>query len=150
MKPRLTISDLSPAAARTSRHRVGRGVGSGWGKTAGRGQKGARSRSGWHAKRGFEGGQMPLARRLPKAGFISPFRVEYKAVNIALLDRFEDGAVVDSQALKSAGLVDGRKPIKILAKGKLERKLTVKAHAFSEAAIAAIKAAGGTAETIEA
>ena len=150
MKPRLTISDLAPSAnSRFSRHRVGRGVGSGWGKTSGRGQKGAGARSGWKAKRGFEGGQMPLARRLPKRGFVSLFRVEYKAVNIALFDRFEDGAVVDPAAMKKAGLVDGRKPVKVLARGKLARKLTVKAHAFSEAAIVAIRAAGGAAETIE-
>ncbi len=149
MKPRMTISDIAPApGSRHRRKRVGRGIGSGSGKTAGRGEKGYRSRSGSSLSPGFEGGQMPLARRLPKYGFKAPFRVEYLAVNLARLNRFEDGTTVDLAALKKAGLASGNLPVKILAGGTLTKKLSVKAHAFSDAAKAAIEKAGGTAETI--
>ncbi|RMD81826.1 MAG: 50S ribosomal protein L15 [Candidatus Dadabacteria bacterium] len=143
----MQLNSMKPApGSRKKRKRVGRGPGSGHGKTAGRGHKGAGARSGRNVKIGFEGGQMPIARRLPKRGFRNPFRVEYQIVNLCQLDRFEDGAIVDREALEKAGLVKGRRPIKILAKGKLERGLTVRADAFSRAAREAIAAAGGVVE----
>lgn len=147
MKQKLSLGDLAPnKGARRNRKRIGRGPGSGTGKTAGKGHKGQKARSGWSMPTSFEGGQMPLVRRLPKFGFKAPFRVEYKAVNIGLLDKFDDGATVDAAALKGVGLADGRKPIKILGKGALTKKLTVKAASFSDSAKKAIEAAGGTAE----
>jgi large subunit ribosomal protein L15 len=149
MKTRLTLSDIGPArGSRSSKRRIGRGVGSGMGKTATKGHKGQKARSGWSMPASFEGGQMPLVRRLPKVGFNSPFRVEYKAVNLGLLNSFEDGALVTPAEMKSAGLCDGRLPIKVLAKGELKKKLTVKAHAFSDAAKTAIQSAGGSAELL--
>lgn len=129
--------------------RKGQGLGSGNGKTAGKGQKG----QGAHAhtkKRGFEGGQMPLARRLPKYGFKNLARVEKAIVNVALLDNFEEGSVIDPKILVEKGLVKSDKNgIKILGSGKLSKKLTVKAHAFSASAKEAIEAAGGVAEEIK-
>ncbi len=143
------LDSMKPApGSRRKRRRVGRGPGSGHGKTAGRGHKGARSRSGHTLKPGFEGGQMPLARRLPKRGFRNIFRVEYQVVNVGQLGRFDDGTIVDREILREAGLCKGRKPIKVLAGGKLERALTVRADAFSTAAREAIAAAGGVAETL--
>lgn len=150
MKKRMTIGDLAPADnSRFSKKRIGRGIGSGTGKTAGKGHKGQKARSGWSMPTSFEGGQMPLVRRLPKSGFKAPFRVEYKGVNIGLLVRFDNGAVIDPEALKGKGIIDGRLPIKILAKGTLDKKFTVKAHAFSDAAKKAIETAGGTAEILK-
>lgn len=150
MNKALTISDLAPAAgSRRKRKRVGRGEGSGSGKTSGKGEKGQKARSGYSVNVGFEGGQMPQFRRTPKRGFTSPFRMTYKPVNLELLNRFSDGEVVDPTALYSGGIIDGRKPVKILAKGKLERRLTVKAHAFSDAAKQAIESAGGSAEVLK-
>ena len=131
------------------RRRIGRGHGSGWGKTAGKGHKGQKARAGRGMRAGFEGGQMPLQRRLPKRGFNNIFAKDIVAVNIGLLERFENGAVVDAQALLDAGVIkkagDG---VKILANGKFSKNLTVKAAAFSEAAKQKIEAAGGKAEVI--
>lgn len=146
----MDLSNLHPApGSRKPRKRVGRGTGSGLGKTAGRGHKGRKSRAGGNSPRGYEGGQMPILRRLPKRGFRNPFRTEYAIVNLGALARFEAGAVVDPVALIAAGL--GGKagtPIKILGNGALDRRLTVKAHAFSASARAAIEAQGGTVEVV--
>lgn len=147
----MKLHELSPAAGSTKeRKRIGRGAGSGQGKTAGKGHKGQKARAGRGMRAGFEGGQMPLQRRLPKRGFNNIFRKEIVAVNVADLNaKFEDGAVVDVESLKQAGLVknsfDG---IKILGNGELTKKLTVKADAFSESAKQKIEAAGGNAEVI--
>lgn len=139
-------------APRNSRHRkkrVGRGQGSGLGKTAGRGGKGQKARSGNMRFEGFEGGQSPLQRRMPKFGFISPNRLEYAVVNLAELERFDDGAVVDEKALRGAGLVKGRwDGVKILGAGELKKKLTIKANKFSGKAREAIEKAGGKLEEI--
>jgi large subunit ribosomal protein L15 len=139
-----------PRGARKPRKRVGRGPGSGNGKTAGRGHKGAGARAGAKVKPGFEGGQMPMARRLPKRGFKNPNRVEYQVVNLVDLASFASGALVDPSTLADAGLVRKRGCVKILAKGKIQNALNVKAHAFSGAARAAIEAAGGTCEVVSA
>lgn len=147
----MKLHELSPAAGSTKeRKRIGRGAGSGQGKTAGKGHKGQKARAGRGMRPGFEGGQMPLQRRLPKRGFNNIFRKVIVAVNVSDLNaKFEDGAVVDAEALKSAGLVknyfDG---IKILGNGELTKKLSVKANAFSESAKQKIEAAGGNAEVI--
>ena len=137
-----------PAGSRRKRKRKGRGPGSGNGKTAGRGEKGQGARSGGNVAPGFEGGQMPIARRLPKRGFHSLARVEYQVVNLSELARFEAGSVVDVDALRDAGLARRRRPVKVLAKGALDRGLTVRVHAFSKAAEEAIRAAGGTPEIV--
>jgi large subunit ribosomal protein L15 len=144
------LSSLRPApGAKKPRKRVGRGPGSGLGKTAGRGHKGRKSRSGGNSPPGYEGGQMPLQRRLPKRGFRNPFRKEYEVVNLASLARFAAGTVVDPEALAQAGLAGKHgKRVKILGKGALEHALTVKAHAFSESAKAAIEAKGGSVEVV--
>ncbi|HEY8514961.1 MAG TPA: 50S ribosomal protein L15 [Candidatus Binatia bacterium] len=147
----MDLSNLHPApGARKPRRRVGRGPGSGLGKTAGRGHKGHKSRSGGNTPPGYEGGQMPLQRRLPKRGFRNPFRKEYDVVNLSDLGRFQAGTVVDLEALAKAGLTGkvGRRRVKILGDGTLEHALTVKAHAFSASAKAAIEAKGGTAEVL--
>lgn len=147
----MKLHELSPAAGSTKeRKRIGRGAGSGQGKTAGKGHKGQKARAGRGMRAGFEGGQMPLQRRLPKRGFNNIFRKEIVAVNVADLEaRFENGAVVDVESLKQVGLVknsfDG---VKILGNGELTKKLTVKADAFSESAKQKIEAAGGNAEVI--
>ena len=139
-----------PKGAKHSKKRIGRGQGSGQGKTAGRGHKGAKSRSGFRFKRGFEGGQMPLHRRVPKRGFHNPFRVEYEVVNLDLLAlKFEAGAVVTPDVLRERGLVaGGKRKVKILARGELGKALTVHAHKFSGKAAEKIKAAGGAVESI--
>ena len=138
-----------PKGATHSKKRVGRGQGSGNGHTAGRGHKGAKSRSGFTFKRGFEGGQMPLHRRVPKRGFHNPFRVEYEVVNLDTLgERFEAGAVVTAETLVAAGLVTGRSPIKVLARGEVSKALTVRVHKFSGKAAEKIAAAGGQAEAV--
>lgn len=146
----MDLSNLRPAAgSRRNRKRVGRGPGSGTGKTAGRGHKGSKSRSGGSTKVGYEGGQNPLHRRLPKRGFHNPFRKEFEVVNLAALNAFDADTEVGPVVLKQMGLVRrGGMPVKILAKGKLDRKLKVKAHAFSEAARAAIEAQGGEVEVL--
>lgn len=131
-----------PKGATKDRKRVGRGPGSGWGKTAGRGQKGQKSRT--TVKRGFEGGQMPLQRRVPKVGFHNPFRKEYAYVNVRDLNRFEDGTEVTSALLLEHGLIKKVKDwVKILGKGELERRLVVVAHKVSRGAREKIEAAGG-------
>ena len=147
----MDLRNLSPApGARKSRKRVGRGPGSGLGKTSGRGHKGKGARSGGNTHPRFEGGQMPLQRRLPKRGFHNPFRREYGIVNLARLEAtFEGGAVVDAAALAERGLVRAGRPVKILGQGELTKALTVKAHAFSESAKTRIAAAGGSVEVIE-
>ncbi|PIU47993.1 MAG: 50S ribosomal protein L15 [Candidatus Hydrogenedentes bacterium CG07_land_8_20_14_0_80_42_17] len=149
MKKCVTISDLSPnRGSKRSRVRVGRGIGSGLGKTSGRGYNGYGARSGSKFSPGFEGGQMPIARRTPKSGFVSPFRVEYAVINLSGLDKFDDGSTVTPSELKTAGLIKGKLPVKILASGKLSKKLTVKANAFSASAKSAIENAGGKTEII--
>lgn len=146
----MDLSNLKPPkGANRNRKRVGRGPGSGLGKTAGRGNKGAQSRSGYHQKRGFEGGQMPLHRRLPKRGFHNPFRVEYAVVNLDdLAERFAAGTVVTPEVLRAARLVTTKQPIKVLARGDIAIALTVKAQKFSEKAAEKIAAAGGSVETL--
>ncbi len=146
------LSDLKPNRGATrDRKRIGRGMGSGNGQTAGKGVKGQKARTGHHGARiGFEGGQMPMQRRLPKRGFKNPFRKEAFAINVgALSERFPDG-IVDVEAMKNAGMVPRTAPIvKVLAEGDVKKKLTVKAHRFSEAAKAKLEAAGGGAEVIK-
>lgn len=146
----MKLHELSPAPGSVRDvKRIGRGHGSGQGKTAGKGHKGQKARAGRGMQWGFEGGQWPLQRRLPTRGFVNNFATRYTAVNVAALNAFEDGATVDTEVLKKAGLVkkvgDG---IKVLGNGTLEKKLTVKAAAFSESAKAKIEAAGGKAEVI--
>jgi large subunit ribosomal protein L15 len=139
-----------PVGAKHAKKRIGRGQGSGQGKTAGRGHKGAKSRSGFKFKRGFEGGQMPLHRRVPKRGFHNPFRVEYEVVNLDTLGlRFDAGTVVTPEVLREHGLVGGGKgPVKILGRGEIGKALTVRAHKFSGKAAEKIAAAGGTTEQL--
>lgn len=147
----MELSNLKPK--KTSRHskkRVGRGPGSGNGKTAGRGEKGQKSRTGFSRMRGFEGGQMPLHRRLPKRGFTNIFKKVHAVVNLSDLESFDNGATIDESALRQAGLVKGRNDgIKVLGNGKLSKKLTVQATKFSETARKQIEAAGGTCQEIE-
>ncbi len=144
------LNELKPVeGARHSKKRVGRGIGSGLGKTAGRGQKGQNSRSGGGVRPGFEGGQLPLFQRLPKRGFHNHSRVEYAIVNVEQLNSFENGSVVDVEAIVKAGLVkEVLAGVKVLGNGKLTKKLTVKANKFSESAKKAIEAAGGSVEVI--
>jgi len=145
------LNNLKPAeGSKFERKRVGRGPGSGNGKTAGRGNKGAQSRSGWKYKRGFEGGQMPLHRRVPKRGFNNIFRTEYDVVNLDQLEKlFAQGATVTVDALRDAGIVSSRTAkVKVLARGEVKKALTVQAHKFSGQAAEKIAAAGGKAETI--
>jgi large subunit ribosomal protein L15 len=146
----MDLSNLKPAErSRFEKKRVGRGQGSGNGKTAGRGHKGAQSRSGFKFKRGFEGGQMPLHRRLPKRGFHNPFRIEYAVVNLdTLAERFDEGTIVTPELLRERGLVAGSGLVKVLARGDVGKVLTVRAHKFSGKAAEKIAAAGGTAEVL--
>jgi large subunit ribosomal protein L15 len=146
----MRLHDLKPGAgARKERKRVGRGIGSGLGKTAGKGNKGQLARSGGGKGAAFEGGQTPLQRRLPKRGFTNRFREEIAHVNVESLNVFEDGAVVTPDALIGAGLIARKaKTVKVLAKGDLDKALTVKAHRFSQASIEKIQAAGGKVEVI--
>ncbi len=139
-----------PKGAKHPRKRVGRGPGSGHGKTASRGSKGAQSRSGFRFKRGFEGGQTPLHRRLPKRGFTNIFRVEYSVVNLdTLAEVFEAGSSVTPEVLRERGLVrKATGKIKVLGRGDITKQLTVRAHKFSGSAAQKIAAAGGTAEVI--
>ena len=146
----MDLSNLKPAIGSTKdRKRIGRGPGSGTGKTAGKGHKGQKARSGGSVKPGFEGGQMPLQRRLPKRGFTSLNKKVYALVNLHDLDGFDDGSVVDLESLGKAHLIknigDG---VKILGDGELTKALTVKAHKFSKSAIEKIEKAGGKAEVI--
>src|SRR3954454_21053353 len=137
-----------PKGMKHAKKRIGRGQGSGNGKTAGRGRKGAKSRSGFTFKRGFEGGQMPLHRRVPKRGFTNPTRVEYEVINLDTLgERFDSGTVVTLALLAERRLVSGTKSrLKVLGRGEIGKALTVHAHKFSGAAAEKIAAAGGTAE----
>ena len=147
----MKLNTLSPAeGARKDRVRVGRGIGSGLGKTAGRGGKGQKARSGNMHFEGFEGGQMPLARRVPKLkGFTNPNRVEFQVVNLERLAKTYDArSEVDPTSMVERGLVRGGAPVKVLARGEIDRALTVKAHAFSASAKEKIERAGGTAEVI--
>ena len=147
----MDLSNLKPAErSKFSKKRVGRGQGSGNGVQAGRGHKGAKSRSGFKFKRGFEGGQMPLHRRIPKRGFNNEFRVEYAVVNVdALAERFDEGTVITPELLREHGLIrSARQPIKVLARGDVSKKLTIKAHKFSGKAAEKIAAAGGSTEVL--
>ncbi len=153
MTEKISLSSLRPAAgSHRARKRVGRGPGSGHGKTASRGSKGAKSRSGFRFKRGFEGGQMPLHRRVPKRGFHNIFRVEYAVVNLDTLgDVFDAGSEVTPEVLRERGLVRDRQAlIKVLGRGEISKKLTVRAHKFSGTAAEKIAKAGGTTEILSA
>lgn len=147
----MKLHELSPAeGSKKSVKRIGRGTASGQGKTSGKGQKGAKSRSGYSRRPGFEGGQMPLQRRVPKRGFNNIFATEYATVNVSDLEkRFEAGATVDAESLVASGLLkktlDG---VKVLGKGEITKALTVKVTAISESAKAKIEAAGGTVEVL--
>lgn len=146
----IDLSNLHPApGSRRQRKRLGRGIGSGNGKTSGRGHKGRGARSGGNTPPGYEGGQMPLQRRLPKFGFTSPNRKTYELVKLSQLERFAAGSVIDAEALAAAGLVRSGRPVKLLANGVVTRALTLKVDKASEAARAAIVAAGGSVETAD-
>lgn len=146
----MKLHDLAPAPGSTSeRNRKGRGIGTGNGKTAGRGHKGQWARSGGGVRRGFEGGQLPLARRLPKRGFNNIFAKPLESVNVSALEVFDNGAVVDANALLERGIISKcRYGVKILGDGALTKKLTVNAAAFSGSARQKIEAAGGKAEVV--
>ena len=146
----MKLNDLFPAAGSTTApKRLGRGIGSGLGKTSGKGHKGAKARSGGGKRPGFEGGQMPLVRRLPIRGFTNHFRKVYAAVNVSRLDVFEDGATVNPEDLIIAGIIKNPLDvIKIMGDGAIDRKLTVRAQKFTAAAKEKIEAAGGKAEVI--
>ncbi len=146
----MDLSNLKPAAGSTKNgKRIGRGPGSGTGKTSGKGHKGQNARSGGGVKPGFEGGQMPLQRRLPKRGFTSMNKKVYALVNLRDLDAFEAGSVVDLEALGKAGLVGSLKDgVKVLADGEISKALTVQAHKFSKTAAEKIEAAGGKVEVL--
>jgi large subunit ribosomal protein L15 len=147
----MKLHDLKPEVPSKERKRVGRGISSGHGKTSGRGLGGQKSRSGGGVRPGFEGGQMPLMRRMPKRGFTNIFAKEYAIINVSELNRFEEGTVITPELLIKEGLlkrgkiVDG---VKILGNGSIEKKLTVKAHQFSKTAAEKIEAAGGRVEVI--
>ena len=148
----MRLGDLSPAeGATTAKKRLGRGIGSGLGKTSGKGHKGQWARSGGGVRPGFEGGQMPLIRRIPKRGFNNHFRKVYSIVNLSVLENFEANSVVDMEVLNEKGLIKVMKDcigLKVLGNGTLTKALTVKAKAFSASAKEAIEKAGGTAEQI--
>ena len=146
----MKLHELAPApGSKQTRNRVGRGLGSGNGKTAGRGMKGQNSRSGGGVRTGFEGGQMPIYRRLPKRGFKNIFAMEFAEVNVETLNRFDDGATVDPVALVEAGILKNvQDGIRILGNGELTKKLTVQAMGFSKTAEEKIIAAGGKVEVI--
>lgn len=146
----MRLHDLKPAAGSTTqRKRKGRGVGSGLGKTAGRGSKGQNARSGGGVRAGYEGGQMPLHRRLPKRGFTNIFKKEFAVINVTDLEKFESGSTVDPAALVDKGLLKGRRDgVKLLGQGEISVPLTVKLNAISRVAREKIEAAGGTVEVI--
>lgn len=146
----MKMHELAPALGSTKEaKRIGRGHGSGNGKTAGKGHKGQKARAGYSQRFGFEGGQMPLQRRVPKRGFNNIFAEEWAAINVSALEVFEDGSVVDAQALASKGIIKkANLPIKVLGNGKLTKKLEVKLNAYSASAAEKIASAGGKAEVI--
>lgn len=147
----MKLNELSPAPNSTrERRRLGRGTGSGLGKTSGKGQKGQNSRSGGGVRPGFEGGQMPLLRRLPKMGFTNKFRKVYTTVNVEVLEKYEDGTVVDAALLRKDGIIGklADSGLKILGNGNLTKNLTVKANKFTESAVNKIKQAGGNIEVL--
>lgn len=146
----MKLHELSPVeGSKKEVKRIGRGHGSGWGKTAGKGHKGQKARAGKGMRVGFEGGQMPLQRRIPKRGFNNIFAKKVVAINVGTLNKFEDGAVVDIAALTEKGIVKNSfDSVKILSNGTITKKLTVKANAFSKGAVAKIEAAGGKTEVI--
>ncbi len=146
----MKLNELRPApGSRPKETRVGRGIGSGLGKTSGRGHKGQKARSGGGVRPGFEGGQMPLYRRIPKRGFTNIFKKEIVAINVEDLNRFAAGTVVNPEVLQAAGVIkSGKDGVKVLGNGSLDRALTVQADAFSKSAVAKIEAAGGKAEVI--
>lgn len=146
----MKLHELAPAPGSVKDvKRIGRGHGSGNGKTAGKGHKGQKARAGHGMRPGFEGGQMPLQRRIPKRGFNNIFAEKWTAVNLSALEVFEDGATVDAAALKAKGIIKkADRPVKVLGNGKLTKKLTVKLNAYSASAAEKINAAGGKAEVI--
>ncbi len=146
----MKLNELSPAiGSRKPRKRLGRGVGSGTGKTAGKGTKGHKSRSGGGVRPGFEGGQMPIHRRLPKRGFVNIFKKKIAVINLRDLERFESGALVDEEALVKSGLVKGRRDgIKLLGNGDIAHPLSIKVHHVSKTAREKIEAAGGNIEVL--
>ncbi|MEW6662797.1 MAG: 50S ribosomal protein L15 [Bacillota bacterium] len=146
----MKLNELKPApGARPKPTRVGRGTGSGLGKTSGRGHKGQKARSGGGVRRGFEGGQMPLSRRIPKRGFTNIFKTEYTIVNIEALNGFASGTVITPELMLESGVIRNfNKPIKVLGRGELQQAVTVQADAFSKSALEKIEAAGGKAEVI--
>ncbi len=138
-----------PEGAKRARTRVGRGIGSGHGKTSGRGHKGQRARSGGTKGPMFEGGQMPLVRRIPKRGFTSPFKVRFAVVNVEDLERFQENAVISPETLQASGMIKRAcDRVKILGEGDITKPVTVRAHAFSRSAVAKIEQAGGKVEVI--
>ncbi|MDI9521298.1 MAG: 50S ribosomal protein L15 [Bacillota bacterium] len=146
----MRLHDLQPApGSQTRAKRLGRGIGSGLGKTSGKGHKGAKARSGGGKAPGFEGGQMPLTRRIPKSGFKNPFRKEYAIVNVSALEQFENGTTVTIDLLRACGLVNAVKDgVKVLGNGDLTRKLTVQVNRFTGSAKEKIEKAGGKAEEV--
>ena len=146
----MRLEELKPAEGSTHRKKiVGRGIGSGVGKTSGKGHKGQNARSGGGVRPGFEGGQMPLYRRLPKRGFNNIFAKEYVEVNVAELNKFEDGAVITAESLKEAGVISRIKDgVVIMGSGEITKKVTVKAAKFTKSAVAKIEAAGGKTEVM--
>ena len=145
----MKLGNIKSSSEKETRRRVGRGIGSGLGKTSGRGHKGQKARSGGGVRRGFEGGQTPLARRLPKRGFTNFNRKEYAIVNVETLNRFEDGATVNAAALIEAGIINKElSGLKVLGNGELTKKLTVEAVKFSKSAKEAIEKAGGKVEVL--
>ena len=146
----MKLHELKPAeGSRKKEVRVGRGTGSGVGKTSGRGHKGQKSRSGGGVRPGFEGGQMPIYRRLPKRGFKNIWAKEYVEVNVETLNKFDDGATVDAETLKDKGIIKNKLDgVRILGNGELKKKLTVRAKGFTKSAVSKIEAAGGSTEVI--
>lgn len=147
----MKMHDLSPAVgARKAQKRLGRGIGSGTGKTSGKGHKGQWARSGGGVRPGFEGGQMPLSRRLPKTGFDNRYKKVYSVINVGDLNAFEDGAEVTAEILKDAGILSKIEPygLKVLGNGELTKKIVVKAKKFSKSAVEKIEKAGGKAEVL--
>jgi large subunit ribosomal protein L15 len=146
----MNLSELKPPkGAHRKPKRVGRGLGSGHGKTSCRGHKGLKARSGRKLRPGFEGGQMPLSRRIPKRGFVSKNKLEFEIINVKDLNRFENNSTITPQLLKEKGLIKNKKKeLKVLGMGSLSKALTVKAHRFSKSAMEAIKKAGGKVEVL--